>query len=147
MFNLWRKKYEKNLDMYREFLENNTDYIRFYQNRITEIVNSTPYKAMDYNVEFNLYKDLKIEFYMDKYRAIVRVSADKFGHYPSITNKMSELCKNVIDSYKRTLFQAICMGKNEYEQELEDLYKVYSMKLGAFLGNINEEMQSFRKSQ
>ena len=125
MFNLWRKKYEKNLDIYRMYLENNTDYIGFYQNRITEIVQSTPYTSMEYNVKFNFQGDLKIEFYKGKYRAIVRVSADSFGHYPSITNEMSKLYKNIIDSYKRSLLQAILMRENEYVQEVEDIYKVF----------------------
>jgi hypothetical protein len=142
MFNLfWRKKYEKNLEAYIEYLINDYDYIEFYKNRIKEIINSTPYVVMNYTLKFDEFKSLEIYFYKDVYSAKVLISSESFGHYEWYTEEYKILSENVRNSYKRSLKEALLMRENEYVKEMEKAFKLYMGRIDYFLQNIQKEIK------
>lgn len=143
MFNLfWRKKYQKNLELYKEYLINDYNYVDYYKNRIKEIIKSTPYSEFKYKVFFNSVKDLEIYFSKDKFnRMKVLVSCETFVHYNIFTDEYMRLTDNVRKSYKRSLTEAFLMRENEYVKEMQDEYNNYMYRIHYFLKNINEVMK------
>lgn len=142
MFNLfWRKKYEKNLEAYEEYLRNDYNYIDYYKNRIKEIIEMTPYTDMNYKLKFDEIKTLEIYFYKDNYRAKVLVSAEQFGHYEWFTEEYRTLSENVRNSYKRSLMEALNGWENEYVQEMRIAFNSYTNRIDDFLKNIDKEIQ------
>ena len=142
MFNLfWRKKYEKNLEAYKEYIINDYKYIDYYKNRIKEIIISTPYYNWDYNLKFNQIKDLEIIFLKDNYKAKVLISSESFEHYEWYTEEYKQLVKNVRNSYKRSLTEALMGLENEYVKEMEISFQRYMNRIDSFLKNIDQEIK------
>lgn len=142
MFNLfWRKKYEKNLEAYKEYLINDYKYIDYCKNRIKEIINSTPYYNWDYNLKFNQIKDLEIIFLKDNYKAKVLISSESFNHYNYFTEEYKTLSENVRNSYKRSLTEALKGLENEYVKEMETSFQRYMNRIDSFLKNIDQEIK------
>ncbi len=142
MFNLfWRKKYERNLEAYKEYLRNDYKYIDYYKNRIKQIMNSPPYYNWDYNLKFNQIKDLEIIFLKDNYKAKVLISSDSFEHYNYFTEEYMQLADNVRKSYKRSLYEAFMWIEPEYVKEIEISFKLYIGRIDYFLQNIEKEIK------
>ena len=132
MFNLWRNKYERNLEAYKEYLMNDYNYINYYKNRIKEIIEMTPYTDMNYKLKFDELKTLEIYFYKDNYRAKVLISYESFGHYNYFTEEYKQLVKNVRNSYKRSLTEALMGLENEYVKEMEISFQRYMNRIDSF---------------
>jgi PHD/YefM family antitoxin component YafN of YafNO toxin-antitoxin module len=142
MFNLfWRKKYERNLEAYKDYLINDYKYIDYYKNRIKEIIEMTPYTDMNYKLKFDELKTLEIYFYKDNYRARVLISADSFEHYEWYTEEYKTLSENVRNSYKRSLTEALMGLENEYVKEMEISFQRYMNRIDSFLKNIDQEIK------
>ena len=141
MFNLWRNKYERNLEAYKEYLMNDYNYINYYKNRIKEIIEMTPYTDMNYKLKFDELKTLEIYFYKDNYRARVLISADSFEHYEWYTEEYKTLSENVRNSYKRSLTEALKGLENEYVKEMEISFQRYMNRIDSFLKNIDQEIK------
>lgn len=148
MFNLfWRKKYQKNLELYKEYLRNDYNYVDYYKNRIKEIIRSTPYSEFKYKVLFNCVKDLEIYFFKDKDKYSTKimtkviVSADIFEHYNIFTDEYMMLSDNIRKSYRRSLKETFLMRENEYVKEMQDAYELYRYRIDNFLTNINERIR------
>lgn len=145
MFDLfWRKEYEKNLKLFKEYLANDYNYVDYYKNRIEEIIKSTPYCEFKYKVKFNDFKDLEIYFFNNKNKYKVLVSCEAFEHYDIFTDEYIMLSNNVRNSYKRSLSEALMMLENEYVKEMEVAYKSYRNRIDNFLTNINEVINENR---
>ena len=132
MFNLWRNKYERNLEAYKEYLMNDYNYINYYKNRIKEIIEMTPYTDMNYKLKFDELKTLEIYFYKDNYHARVLISADSFEHYEWYTEEYKTLSENVRNSYKRSLTEALMGLENEYVKEMEISFQRYMNRIDSF---------------
>lgn len=142
MFNLfWRKKYQKNLELYKEYLRNDYNYIDYYKNRIKEIIEMTLYTDMNYKLKFDNIKTLEIYFYKDNHRAKVLVSAEEFEHYEWFTEEYRTLSENVRNSYKRSLMEALMGLENEYVEEIRIAFNRYTSRINDFLMNINDEIR------
>ncbi len=141
MFNLWRNKYERNLEAYKEYLMNDYNYINYYKNRIKEIIEMTPYTDMNYKLKFDELKTLEIYFYKDNYRAKVLIPADSFEHYEWYTEEYKTLSENVRNSYKRSLTEALMGLENEYVKEMEISFQRYMNRIDSFLKNIDQEIK------
>ena len=141
MFNLWRKKYQKNLEAYKDYLINDYKYIDYYKNRIKEIIEMTPYTDMNYKLKFDELKTLEIYFYKDNYRAKVLISADSFEHYEWYTEEYKTLSENVRNSYKRSLTEALMGLENEYVKEMGISFQRYMNRIDSFLKNIDQEIK------
>ena len=141
MFNLWRNKYERNLEAYKNYIENNYKYIDYYKNRIKEIIERTPYTDMNYKLKFDELKTLEIYFYKDNYCARVLISADSFEHYEWYTEEYKTLSENVRNSYKRSLTEALMGLENEYVKEMETSFHSYMNRIDSFLKNIDQEIK------
>ena len=140
MFNTWRKKYEKNLEAYKDYLINDYKYIDYYKDRIKEIIEMSPYADMDFTLKFNEIKTLEIYFYKDNYSARVLISAESFGHYEWYTEEYRTLSTNVRNSYKRSLTEALMSLENEYVKEMGIYFNYYMSRIESFLKNIDEEI-------
>ena len=139
MFDLfWRKEYEKNLKLFKEYLANDYVYVDYYKNRIEEIIKKTPYSGFKYKLKFNDVKDLEIIFSNNKNKYKVSVSCEVFEHYNIFTDEYMTLSDNVRNSYKRSLIEALMMLENEYVKEMENAYMLYRNRIDNFLININE---------
>lgn len=142
MFNLfWRKKYQKNLELYKEYLRNDYNYIDYYKNRIKEIIKATPYYDWKYKIKFNNIKDFEIYFFKDKFRNKVLVSGDVFEHYNIFTDEYMLLSDNIRKSYRRSLKETFLMRENEYVKEMQDEYNDYICRIDNFLMNINDKIR------
>ena len=141
MFNLWRNKYERNLEAYKNYIENNYKYIDYYKNRIKEIIERTPYTDMNYKLKFDELKTLEIYFYKNNYRARVLISADSFVHYEWYTEEYKTLSEHVRKSYKRSLTEALMGLENEYVKEMEISFQCYMNRIDSFLKNIDQEIK------
>ena len=141
MFNLWRNKYERNLEAYKEYLMNDYNYINYYKNRIKEIIKMTPYTDMNYKLKFNQIKDLEIIFLKDNYKAKVLISSESFEHYEWYTEEYKILSENVRNSYKRSLTEALKGLENEYVKEMEKFFQRYMNRIDSFLKNIDQEIK------
>ena len=141
MFNLWRNKYERNLEAYKNYIENNYKCIDYYKNRIKEIIERTPYTDMNYKLKFDELKTLEIYFYKDMYSAKVLISADSFEHYEWYTEEYKILSENVRNSYKRSLTEALMGLENEYVKEMGTSFNSYMNRIDSFLKNIDQEIK------
>lgn len=141
MFNLWRNKYERNLEAYKNYIENNYKYIDYYKNRIKEIIEMTPYTDMNYKLKFDELKTLEIYFYKDMYSAKVLISSESFKQYEWYTEEYKTLSENVRNSYKRSLTEALMGLENEYVKEMEIYFQRYMNRIDSFLKNIDQEIK------
>ena len=141
MFNLWRNKYERNLEAYKNYIENNYKYIDYYKNRIKEIIEMTPYTDMNYKLKFDELKTLEIYFYKDNYSAKFLISSESFEHYEWYNEEYKTLSENVRNSYKRSLTEALMGLENEYVKEMETSFNSYMNRIDSFLKNIDQEIK------
>ena len=141
MFNLWRNKYERNLEAYKNYIENNYKYIDYYKNRIKEIIEMTPYTDMNYKLKFDELKTLEIYFYKDNYSAKVLISSESFEHYEWYNEEYKTLSENVRNSYKRSLTEALMGLENEYVKEMKISFQRYMNRIDSFLKNIDQEIK------
>ena len=136
MFNLfWRKKYEKNLKLYEEYLQNDNSFKEYYVNRIDEIMKNIPYKNYSLEMMFNDVGDLELVFAFKelKTKDIVRISADMFNHFEIFSEELLKLSENVKKSYKRSLLEALNGWENEYMSEMENSYNQYRFRIDWFI--------------